>query len=58
MLLALQNIVCLVSLFLAKNFRAITFREFNTEEARKCLLPASDLALTKQGFPSPSSSSS
>src|SRR5271154_3804094 len=36
MLLALQSIVCLVSLLAAKNFRAISFRDFNIEEARKC----------------------
>ena len=37
-LLALQSIVCLVSLFVGKHFRVITFREFSPEEARKCPL--------------------
>jgi len=36
MLLALQSMVCLVSLLAGKNFRAISFRDFNIEEARKC----------------------
>ena len=36
MLLALQSMVCLFSLLAAKNFRAISFRDFNIEEARKC----------------------
>jgi hypothetical protein len=36
MLLALQSIVCLVSLLAGKNFRVVSFRDFNVEEARKC----------------------
>jgi len=38
MLLALQSMVCLISLLIAKNFRAISFRDFNTDEARKCII--------------------
>ena len=37
MLLALQSIVCLVCLLSAKNFRVISFRDFNADEARKCM---------------------
>jgi len=55
MLLALQSIVCLVSLFLAKSSRVITFREFSIEEARKCpQLPQPPLwhrILTRIGSP-------
>ena len=36
MLLAVQGIVCLASLFIAKHFRVVTFREFSAEEAQKC----------------------
>ena len=36
MLLALQSIVCLVSLVAARNSRVISFRDFDFEEARKC----------------------
>jgi hypothetical protein len=38
MLLALQSAVCLGSLLTAKNFRAISFRDFKVDEARKCIL--------------------
>jgi len=35
-LLALQSLVCLISLLAAKNFRVVSFRDFNIEEAKKC----------------------
>ena len=36
MLLALQSVVCLLSLLVAKNSRVISFRDFNADEAKKC----------------------
>ena len=43
MLLALQSMVCLVSLLAAKNFRVVSFRDFNIEEAKKCTTPRQPL---------------
>lgn len=43
MLLALQSMVCLISLLAAKNFRVVSFRDFNIEEARKCTPSTSPL---------------
>ena len=35
--------VCLVSLLAAKNFRVVSFRDFNIEEAKKCTTPRQTL---------------
>ena len=39
MLLAMQNGVCLLSLLIAKRLKIISYRDFNTDEAKKCNLP-------------------
>jgi GDP-mannose transporter len=36
LLLAVQSITCVVTIQIAKNSGWITFRDFNTDEARKC----------------------
>jgi hypothetical protein len=46
MLLALQSMVCLVSLLVAKNVRTISFRDFNIDEAKKCSFLNEGLLLT------------